>query len=85
MTCNIFCFTVNILQDIDQSVRNNNPVDIMKSFSKESDEIKEMLVSPQKLIHETAGQIVTFLGKFYFYLNNPQSVSHIIFQLLRSY
>ncbi|KAJ8941235.1 hypothetical protein NQ318_015667 [Aromia moschata] len=52
----------NVLYEIDESIRHNNPVEIMSSFSKEINEINNMLLSPSKVVYEMAGQLVVFLG-----------------------
>lgn len=61
-----FDFTVNILYETEQSVRINKPVGIITSFQKEINIINDMLLSENKIESETAGQIITFLGRWYF-------------------
>lgn len=62
----ILFFPVNILYETEQSVRNNKPVGIISSFQKEVNIINNMLRSDNKIENETAGQIITFLGKLHF-------------------
>lgn len=64
--CNIIFFSVNILYETEQSVRNNKPVGIISSFQREINIINNMLRSDNKIESETAGQIITFLGKLHF-------------------
>ncbi|XP_023025427.1 integrator complex subunit 5 omd [Leptinotarsa decemlineata] len=59
----------NILQEMDDSVRHGHPVGLISSFIKETNELKKMLLSPEKIVYETAGQIVVFLGHL-----NPSSL-----------
>lgn len=44
-------------------MRINKPVGIISSFQKELNIINDMLLSDNKIETETAGQIITFLGK----------------------
>ncbi|CAH1979518.1 unnamed protein product [Acanthoscelides obtectus] len=53
---------VTVIQEIDGSVRKNNPVAIVSSFKKEHDKINKMLFSNEKIAYDTACRIVIFLG-----------------------
>ncbi|KAJ8920161.1 hypothetical protein NQ315_011822 [Exocentrus adspersus] len=52
----------NVLLEVDEYIRHNNPVNIMISFSKESREIEVMLLDPRSVVCETAARLITFLG-----------------------
>lgn len=53
----------NVLLEVDEYVRHGNSINIMNSFSKEVQEIENMLLYPTKIVCETARQLITFLGK----------------------
>lgn len=59
----IFLFLENVLLEVDEYVRHNNSINIMNSFSREVHEIEQMLLDPRKIVCESAGQLITFLGK----------------------
>ncbi|KAG5897481.1 hypothetical protein JTB14_031106 [Gonioctena quinquepunctata] len=52
----------NVLQEMNESVRHGLPVSLISSFSKETQELEKMLLSPEKIVYETAGQIIVLLG-----------------------
>ncbi|XP_023310330.1 integrator complex subunit 5-like [Anoplophora glabripennis] len=52
----------NVLLEVDEYVRHNNPINIMNSFSKEVHEIENMLLYPTKIVCDTGRQLITFLG-----------------------
>ncbi|CAH0555830.1 unnamed protein product [Brassicogethes aeneus] len=51
-----------ILLEIDESVRHNSPVNLLKSFKKETKELNVLLLNENKLIYETSAQILIFLA-----------------------
>ncbi|KAJ8931709.1 hypothetical protein NQ314_015356 [Rhamnusium bicolor] len=69
----------NVLQETDESVRHSNPVNIMSSFSKEVHEINNMLLDPNVIVSETAGQLVVFLGHI-----NPATLIKSITYLIQN-
>jgi len=61
MTLNFF-FPETVLQDMEDSVRHGEPVEILTSCSKSITEINEMLLSSNSHVSMTAFRIVLFLG-----------------------
>lgn len=59
----VLLFLENILQEMDESVRHGNPVEILSSCAKDIPEINNMLLSSQKIISEVACRIILYLGK----------------------
>ncbi|XP_057653331.1 integrator complex subunit 5 isoform X1 [Diorhabda carinulata] len=68
-----------VLQEMEESVRHNNAVGLIQSLSKESTELVQMLLSTEKVISDTAAQIVVLLGHLY-----PSLLITIIQSLLKS-
>lgn len=52
----------NILQEMDESVRHGNPVEILSSCAKDISEINNMLLSSQKIMSEVACRLILYLG-----------------------
>lgn len=61
----LFTFVENILQDMEESVRHGNPVELLSSCSKDVPEIDAMLLNPNKVISMVACRLVLYLGKFF--------------------
>lgn len=60
----IFFFSETVLQDMEDSVRHSEPVEILSSCSKSITEINEMLLSSNSHVSMTAFRIILFLGNY---------------------
>ncbi|XP_066144042.1 integrator complex subunit 5 isoform X1 [Euwallacea fornicatus] len=66
-----------ILQDMEESVRHANPVEILSSCAKNMFEINEMLLSSSKVVSTTAFRLVLYLGRI-----NPSVIVNSVTYLL---
>ncbi|XP_030761620.1 integrator complex subunit 5 [Sitophilus oryzae] len=67
----------NILQEIDESVRNGHPVEVLNSCSKDIQELNNMLLSQNKIVSEVASRLVLCLG----YINPSILIRSVTFLL----
>ncbi|XP_072378563.1 integrator complex subunit 5 [Diabrotica undecimpunctata] len=68
-----------VLQDMEESVRHNNAVDLINSFSKEIPQLVQMLLNSEKVVYDTAAKIVLLLGH-----TNPSILVTVLQSLLKS-